>query len=370
MVTKNQKIKIHSNSTCNLKCKFCYYGDSACIKEKDPSLNKIKSWLKKAYKLGARDVDFCGGEPTLRNDFPEILEYSQNLGYRIISVTTNGLKMADLKYTQMLINSGLNDVLFSLHGYNAETHDSLTCVPGSFKKIIKAIKNVKKTGTILRINSTVNKENYKDLEKFARLICKLQPDSLNFIKFNPWDVALENAKDLMPKYSEMAPYLKKAIDIMDKDIKKISLRYFPFCFMQGYEKYISDMWQILYDTDEWGIYYIQGNLQKKKFSDYLALSKKIIKNIPIIIRIKPSLSFDNMRTDFGSKYLYIQPKKCKKCAYSNICPGIDKAYPKLYGSDEVMPISGRKIKNPMFFRAKYLDNYEKIYFNKLRNSSP
>lgn len=360
---RNRKIKIHSNHICNLKCKFCYYGDSACIKEKDPSLDEIKAWLKKAYTLGAKDVDFCGGEPTLRADFPEILRYAKNLGYRIISVTTNGQRMANPIYVKTLIDAGLNDALFSLHGHNAEIHDSLTGVTGSFNKIIKAIKNVKKSGIVLRINSTVTKQNYQNLEKFAKLVSALKPDSLNFIKFNPWDVALASSKELMPRYSEMAIFIKKAINILNKNVQKVTIRYFPFCFMQGYEKHVSDTRQILYDMDEWGQYYIQGNIQKKKFSDYMKFMKKFFRKIPILLRIKPSFSFDNMMTDFIAKNLYIQLPQCKKCKYSLICPGIDRHYPKIYSTKEVIPVLGSKVADPMFFRGKYLEEYEKRYFN-------
>lgn len=363
MVLRNKKIKIHSNHICNLKCKFCYYGDSACIKEKDPTLDEIKSWLKKSYDLGARDVDFCGGEPTLRSDFPEILAYTKNLGYRIISVTTNGQRMANPEYVKILINAGLNDALFSLHGHNAKVHDSLTCVPGSFDKIIKAIKNIKKSGITLRINSTVTKANYKNLEKFAKLVCNLEPNSLNFIKFNPWDVALSNARELMPRYSEMAPYIKKAIDILNKKVKKVTIRYFPFCFMQGYEKHVSDTKQILYDVDEWGQYYIQNSMQKRKFSDMGKLIKKLIKKLPILLRIKPSWSYDTMMTDFIEKNLYIQVAECKKCKYCNICPGIDRHYPKIYSTNEIVAVKGERITDPMFFRGKYLEEYDKRYIN-------
>lgn len=368
MVTKNRKIKIHTNHACNLKCRFCYYGDSSCIKEKDPTLDELKFWLKKAKDNGAIDVDFCGGEPTLRADFPELLEYTRKIGYRIIGVTTNGQRMANLDYVKKLIKSGLNDALFSLEGYNAKTHDYLTRVPGSFDKIIKAIKNVKKEGIILRINSTVTKDNYKDLEKFAKLLIKLKPDSVNFIKFNPWDVALNQAKDLFPRYSEMAPYLKKAIDILNTKVEKVSVRYFPLCFMKGYERHVSNCTNLVWEADEWGLHSAQYNMSKKSLKYYAQLIRRLIKKIPIILKVKPTLSFNKWFNEVTIKNLYTKLPECEKCSYNLICDGIDKAYPEIYGIKEIKHVPGKIIKDVMQFRGPYLDKYEKKYFDKLHNS--
>lgn len=368
MVTKNRKVKIHTNHACNLKCRFCYYGDSACIKEKDPTLDELKSWLKKAKENGALDVDFCGGEPTLRPDFPELLEYTRKIGYRIIGVTTNGQRMANRDYVKKLVKSGLNDALFSLQGYNAKTHDYLTQVPGSFDRIIKAIKNVKKSGIILRINSTVTKENYKHLPKLAKLILKLQPDAVNFIKFNPWDVALASSRELMPRYSEMAPHLKQAIDILKPKISKVSVRYFPLCFMQGYEKHISNCTNLLWESDEWGLHTAQYNMKKKSVKYYLDILNRFIKKIPVIIRVRPSLSFTKWFNEVTIKNLYIKLPECKKCSYNLICDGIDRPYPQLYGIKEVKAVPGNRIKDPLYFRGAYLEQYEKKYFAKLRNT--
>lgn len=360
---ENKKIKIHSNYSCNLKCRFCYYGDPAKIKEKDPSLEEIKNQLKKAHELGARDVDFCGGEPTLRPDFPEILKYTKFLGYRIISVTTNGQRMADKDYVKKLVESGLNDCLFSLEGYDSKTHDYLTRVPGSFNRIIQAIKSVKEIGITLRINTTVTKENYKVLEKFAELLVKLKPDSVNFIKFNPWDVACNSAGELLPRYSEMAPLLKKAIDILNPHVPKVSVRYFPMCFMQGYEKHVSNNLNLRWDIDEWGMHSTQYSMEKKSLKYYLKLMKKATKRIPLLLRVKPSLNFNKWFTELTVKNLYIKLPQCKNCRYFYICDGVDRVYPEIYDTKEIVAVPGEKIKDPTFFRAPYLERYDKRYSN-------
>ncbi len=362
MVQETKRVKIHTNNSCNLKCRFCYYGDSACIKEKDASLDYLKEQLRTARRLGAMDVDFSGGESTIRPDFVELVAFTKALGFRDICVITNGLRMSNMNYTKKLIDAGLNDVLFSLEGPDAEMHDYLTCVKGSFEKNNQAIRNVKKLGVKRRINITVAKENYQDLEKFAEHILQFEPAAVNFIKFNPWDVALDKAEELSPKYTELMPHIKKAIDILSPHIDKITVRYIPYCFMQGYEKHVCNCFHNYYDADEWWIPSVQYRTERKSNKYFL---QKFFKNLPYLARLplKSFSSFDMMITALVVKKLYTKPKQCKKCKYFHVCDGIDKPYPKIFGTKEIVPVRGEKIKNPMFARAKYLEKYnEKFNF--------
>ena len=168
MIKPTRRVKLHTNHACNLKCRFCYYGDSANIKCKEPTFEELKEQIKIAKNAGALDIDFSGGESTIMKFFPELISYTKNLGFRDICVITNGLRMSNKDYAKKLVDSGLNNVLFSLEGYNSKTHDYLTRVPGSFDKINKAIKNAKELGLKVRINITVTKENYKVLDRINR----------------------------------------------------------------------------------------------------------------------------------------------------------------------------------------------------------
>ncbi len=363
MIHETKRVKVHSNYSCNLKCKFCYYGDSRFIKEKEPTFGELKKQLDIAKKEGAIDVDFSGGEPTIRPDFLKLVEYAKKIGFRTICVITNGLVMSNSNYVKKLIDAGLNDVLFSLEGYDDRTHDALTKVPGSFKKINLAIENAKMVGLKVRINITVIKDNYKDLEKFAKHILKYKPDAVNFIKFNPWDVAKNVARELSPKYSEITPHLKKAINILDKDVPKITVRYMPYCFLQGYEKYICNCFHNIYDADEWWIPNIQYKMESKSRFNLKKNLKRLWKNIPYILRLNPRAfsSFNNMATHLVVKKLYNKLIQCKKCKYYEICDGVDKPYPEIYGTDEIVPVKGNKIKDFMFYREPYLKNYNEKF---------
>ena len=367
MIKPTRRVKLHTNHACNLKCRFCYYGDSANIKCKEPTFEELKEQIKIAKNAGALDIDFSGGESTIMKFFPELISYTKNLGFRDICVITNGLRMSNKDYAKKLVDSGLNNVLFSLEGYNSKTHDYLTRVPGSFDKINKAIKNAKELGLKVRINITVTKENYKVLDKFAKHILKYEPDAVNFIKFNPWDVAFSAAKELSPKYTEISPHIKKAIDILSPKVLKITIRYIPYCFMKNYEKHVCNCLHNKYDADEWFIPMIQHKMGKVSSSSMIKsnLLKKFIKNFKYILQVNPFYvrNFDDLVAQVVTKKMYTKPSKCKKCKYYRICDGIDKPYPKIFNTNEIIPVIGKKIKNPMIFREKYLEKYnEKFNF--------
>ena len=79
---------------CNLHCAVCF-ADSGRGKAQDPSLEKISWLLERAMAaVGPSNLQLSGGEPTLRDDLPEIVEIARLVGYSFIQVNTNGLHLA------------------------------------------------------------------------------------------------------------------------------------------------------------------------------------------------------------------------------------------------------------------------------------
>lgn len=344
-------MKIHTGYRCNLRCRFCYYGEE--LRGEDYTTDRLKFLLKFASKRGIRDIDFSGGEPTIRPDFPELLSYARKLGFRSICVITNGFMMADKEYTQKLVDAGLNEVLFSVHGNTKKINDHLTQVPGSFERLMAAIKNIKRLDVRFRTNTTVTKPNYKNLPDFARLFLKLKPSAVNFILFNPFYSTTEQEVEMTPRFSDCSPYIKRAIDMLDPHIEKITARCIPFCFMQDYEKFVCNAFQVKYDSDEW-LPHIQARVEEVtpiKYYSYGLLDSFISKIFPDDSQVFSFL--DSMITwNFVNSY-YMKPKECNGCKYGRICESLKKGYVRTFGSREVKHVPGELIKNPVHFRRNY-----------------
>lgn len=346
------RTKIPTGFKCNIKCRFCYYGD--LLTSENPPTERIKSMLDYAKKRGIKDIDFSGGESTLRKDFPELVSYARSLEFRTICVITNGLLMSNESYVEKLADAGLNEVLFSINGHGAEMHDFLTGVPGSFEKLMRAVKNVKRLGIKFRTNTVVTKPNFEHMPELAELLVELRPSAVNFISFNPWCFARAHVGEITAKYSELAPYLKKAINILEPHIQKITVRYIPFCFMQGYEKYVCDYRQLKYDPDEWAPRIIV-RLESGPVKYRLYILGGLIRYHPFNRLQKFTMSelFDEIAIK-GYQRWYFKTKACVNCKHHEICDGIEKSYAKVFGLSEIKPAPGKRVQDPMFYRENYL----------------
>ena len=346
---------IHVGNACNVKCKFCYYIDSLTAKN-NKTTEEIKKDIEFLKSKGLNRLDFTGGEPTIRKDIVELVRYAISIGFKQVGVITNGFRMADENFSKELIDAGLNDCLFSLHGHNVEIHDKLTQLTGSFERIIKAMGNVQRAGIEqFRTNTVVNKENYKYLPELAELIVKLKPKISNFILFNPAEDARLYVQDMMVPHSEVASYIKKAIDIMKPHIKRINVRYIPLCFMEGYEEHVCNTPQQAYDPYETN-HIIRERMHIGLPITVYHIAKGFIHVSPIRYisakGIKPLMYEAWVK---GSEKNSVKTSECKKCRYNYICGGVNKDYAEFVGTDELKAVPGKKIKDPIHFRKNYFE---------------
>ena len=102
---------------CNLHCAICF-ADSGGRQTKDPTLQDISRLLERAMRaVGPCNLQLSGGEPTLREDLPEIVEVATRVGYSFIQVNTNGLRLAsDEDYGRRLRAAGLSSVFLQFDG--------------------------------------------------------------------------------------------------------------------------------------------------------------------------------------------------------------------------------------------------------------
>ena len=99
-------------SACNLDCPICY-----TVNKNDDAFHLSKERFAKILEhLKARDEDldiinFTGGEPTLHPELPALLRMAREAGIRRLTVSTNGLKLANPEYTRALAAEGARIVL-------------------------------------------------------------------------------------------------------------------------------------------------------------------------------------------------------------------------------------------------------------------
>lgn len=98
---------------CNLECPHCYHIPNNEIKDVsiDSLINKYKSW-----NLPFTLLVLAGAEPTIRKDFPELIqEIKQSLNNSMVTAISNGVRLSDPVLVQNLIDAKMDSMCFGLN---------------------------------------------------------------------------------------------------------------------------------------------------------------------------------------------------------------------------------------------------------------
>lgn len=119
---------------CNLRCKMCFLPDDGVP---DPSKEAI---FRLIDRFEGRIV-FSGGEPTLRRDLPELIDYAAKKG-KHTCIATNGLTLRDKQMVDTLVDAGLTNCLFSMNGLSDNIFKKIEGQPLIQKKM-EALENLR-----------------------------------------------------------------------------------------------------------------------------------------------------------------------------------------------------------------------------------
>ena len=110
---------------CNLKCPVCFASASADCG--DPPRAEIERWLRLLKAHGSElNIQLSGGEPTLRDDLPQIVELCRSHGFPFVQVNTNGLRLArEDGYARRLAEAGVDCVFLQFDGVSDAVYQKI-----------------------------------------------------------------------------------------------------------------------------------------------------------------------------------------------------------------------------------------------------
>ena len=113
-------------------------------------------------------VVFTGGDPLMRDDVFDIVEYATSKGMRT-AIAFSGTELATRERLKKLVDSGISRIAISLDGSNAEIHDYFRGISGTFETSLEILEMAKDMGISRQINTTVTKFNIADLPNIAKI---------------------------------------------------------------------------------------------------------------------------------------------------------------------------------------------------------
>jgi uncharacterized radical SAM superfamily Fe-S cluster-containing enzyme len=199
---------------CNLTCPICFANANAAGYLYEPTFEQLLATmqaLRDQRPVAGRIIQFSGGEPTIYPRFLDVLRAATDLGFSHIQAATNGIRFADLEFTEQCRDAGLHTLYLQFDGVTNDVYRK-TCGEPILEKKLKAMENVRKAGlkvvfvpTIVR---GVNEHQVGDILKLA--IENI--DIMSGISYQP--VAFTgrySSKELMEKRFTLAD-LAKCID--------------------------------------------------------------------------------------------------------------------------------------------------------------
>ncbi len=320
---RRERLHISIGAVCNNNCVFCMEEDREGRYVNNSAMTPTRvRWMLEQH-VGAEEVCFTSGEPTTRRDLPQFVAWAKELGYRKISVMTNGRRIGYLPYAAALARAGMNRFYISIHGHTKKLHEGLTRTPESFEQTVAgldAIAKLKRFGVELHTSTVVTNRNLPHLLDIYRFLRSRGVDQAVFNVMQANGRADTYFEQIFPRYTDIARQFERFLDEVGEERPMAFLVDIPLCtttkipdFNRGYVE-----WYLHYDAAE------QVPLEVGKSEERAAGGKG--KGLVLITRA----DLDDAQRQ--------KREECAKCSYNQQCEGVWSNYLKRYGWSEFEPV--------------------------------
>ena len=169
---------------CNLRCRYCFADGGQ--NTKDPPAEELRAAIRDiAARCEGPLLQFSGGEPTLRDDLPDLVRYAREAGCSYTQINTNGIRLAeDPEYVKKLADAGLDIVFLQFDGTVDGIYEVLRGAPLLETKL-RAVRLCSEAHIGVTLVPTVVKGvNDGDLGTLVKLAASLAP-GVRGVHFQP-----------------------------------------------------------------------------------------------------------------------------------------------------------------------------------------
>jgi len=212
-----ETVILFTTGKCNAKCAMCFYSNDMEKKAEDLSFEDIRKLSESAGEI--KRLLLSGGEPTLREDLPEILEMLyKNNGLTDINLPTNGMQTERLIEWITRLRKSCPDcnltISVSLDGFG-QTHDTQRGVVSFYKAVqtlMKLDEHFRDDGKIIKNAATIiTKYNVEEIVDFVAWVYgrfKISTHTIEAARGNTREpgVKILTEKSLIAIQDRIAPY--------------------------------------------------------------------------------------------------------------------------------------------------------------------
>jgi len=203
-------LMVEPTNICNLRCPMCPSGNGEMRREKGQlDLNNFKSLMNDLGRYIYQVQFWNQGEPFLNKDFLEFVKYAKSKGV-VTQTSTNGHFIRDANAAEMLVKSGLDQIIFSLDGTNKESYEKYR-VGGDFKLVMDSLgrlsnakRKLKSRIPLIQLQFLVFKHNQDEIEQLIELAKKHRVNRISFKSAQVYSV--DQAQEFLPDDPDFMRY--------------------------------------------------------------------------------------------------------------------------------------------------------------------
>ena len=322
-----ERVHISIGAVCNNNCIFCmeedregrYVNNSAMTPER-------VDWILEQNR-GAEEVCFTSGEPTTRPELPSFVERARALGYRRISIMTNGRRLSHMPYAAGLAKAGMNRFYISIHGHTKKLHEGLVRTPDTFEQTVgglDSIAKLKRFGIELHTSTVVTDRNLPHLLDIYRFLRSHGVDQVVFNVMQANGRANTFFEQIFPKYTDIAAAFATFVKEVGEARPMAFLVDIPLCTTEA----IPD--------------FNRGYVERYRHFDLAAEAA-----------LPPTQREERKQSGRGRGLVLVtrgdlddaersKRAECSRCRYDATCEGVWNNYLKRYGWDELAPVEATK----------------------------
>jgi len=152
---------------CNMKCSHCYINATEKKLHNELTTQEAKKLMDQICQVSKPLLILSGGEPMLRPDIYELIEYGSSKGLKM-GLGSNG-SLIDEAVASKLKAAGIATVSISLDSNIPAQHDEFRGVDGAWEKAVNACKALRKNNVLVQVNTTLTQQNYNQIDDIMSL---------------------------------------------------------------------------------------------------------------------------------------------------------------------------------------------------------